>query len=153
LALAKEEGASVAVLVVQEKATPRMGPAPQHTRRMLAALARAGPAWFKYYWPALPPRQRRGPGGRKGRPLKAFAEVAAAYVAAVEAGSKRPVVDVARVRKVPPSQVRDTIRRARLLGLLTTARHGVRGGSLTSQAKTLLRKMRQRTKPGRKGGH
>lgn len=96
--------------------------------------------------PAEPAAEAR-PGsrrGRKGRPPEFYAAIARDYVAAVARGSWRPVVDVATRRRLRVTTVRDMIRRARSLGLLTLNGPGLRGGALTPRADALLRRPRRR---------
>ncbi len=76
----------------------------------------------------------------KGRPEIFYAEMAGAYVEELQAGSKRPIVDLAKRLRLDRSKVRDMIYAARRRGLLSEARHGKRGGDLTDKAKRLLRK-------------
>lgn len=87
--------------------------------------------------------------GRKPRPDKFYARIAADYVQALSSGSKRPIQDVAKRRKLPGGQVRDMIRQARKRGLLTRERGGVRGGMLTASGSALVpaRKPKRPIKP------
>jgi transposase-like protein len=85
--------------------------------------------------------ERRQPHrGRPGWSRAEYARIAAAYVSAIEHGSTRPVADVARRRRLEPSQARDAVRRARELGLLTPGvKRGQVGGALTPAAIRLLK--------------
>ncbi|HZA79663.1 MAG TPA: hypothetical protein VE623_25070 [Acidimicrobiales bacterium] len=65
--------------------------------------------------------------------------MAAAYVAAFEAGSNRPVVDVADAFHVSAKTISNKIFKARDRGLLTAPPPGRPGGELTDLAKQLLR--------------
>jgi hypothetical protein len=77
--------------------------------------------------------------GRKGRPDAFYADIAADYVLVLSQKSKRPVHDIAESRGINDAgKVRDMIREARKRKLLTAARHGVRGGDLTSVGRSLL---------------
>lgn len=78
-----------------------------------------------------------------------YAELAAAYVQRVEAGSRSPVADVARSFKMKDSQARDAIHTARTRGLLTrSGKRGLAGGRLTSDAQALLRDVAPKKKTG-----
>jgi hypothetical protein len=83
----------------------------------------------------LPQRHGRG---RKGRPHRFYAQLAAEYVRAVNGGSHRPIADVARRRRLPSGRVRDMIRRARQLELLPEGVQGRAEGQLTAAAEALL---------------
>lgn len=77
--------------------------------------------------------------GRRGRDDRFYADVAAVYVTAFEAGSRRPTVEVARRFEVPTTNARDLVHEARTRGLLTGGgRRGQPGGQLTPKARTLL---------------
>jgi hypothetical protein len=81
-----------------------------------------------------PTVQRRG-----GRPDRFYADLAAAYVARIAAGSRRPVADLADRRKLSASVVRDAIHEARVRGLLMKGRQGAPGGTLTAKAEAILK--------------
>lgn len=71
----------------------------------------------------------------------ALAETAKLYVEARRRGSRHPNLEVARVLKMKPEQVRDAIHRARTRGLLTSdglKRQGAAKGELTKKAEALL---------------
>lgn len=88
-------------------------------------------------------KSRRG----GGRPDRFYAQIAAAYLARLEAGSRHPVADVAQRRKLSAPQVRDAIHTARERGLLTaTSKQGRPGGALTALARTLLGRKPVQTK-------
>jgi hypothetical protein len=78
----------------------------------------------------------------KGRPEIFYAEIARAYAEEVQAGSKRPIVDLAKRLRMDRPKVRDSIYSARRRGLLSKADHGKWGGKLTDKAKRLLRKFK-----------
>ena len=82
------------------------------------------------------------PRGPRAWSDRVYAEIAAAYVARIAAGSRRPVADLVRQRNLSYGQIRDAIHKSRhTLGLLTESRHqGAAGGSLTDKAKKLLAK-------------
>lgn len=89
--------------------------------------------------------------GRPSRPRAFFAEIARDYVRSIEAGSHRPVADVARRRRLASGQVRDALHRARLLGLLERGGRGRYGGALTEGARALLGMRPTRRKPETEG--
>jgi len=82
--------------------------------------------------------------GKTGRPDRYYAEIADAYVRALDRGSRRPVVDAAdelsEARNAPYSSayVRAALHVARTRGLLSPSRRGVSGGALTLTATRLL---------------
>jgi hypothetical protein len=76
--------------------------------------------------------------GRRGRPDRFYAEVAAEYVDALAGG--RPIKDVSRERFLSASQVRDLVSEARRRGLLTKPPKGRAGGHLTAKARAELDK-------------
>lgn len=82
--------------------------------------------------------------GRSGRNDRFYAELAAAYVETIDAGSRTPVKDLtAKLREqelhyTEPS-VRDLIHDARRRGLLTASPKGRAGGRLTDKAIAALR--------------
>jgi len=84
--------------------------------------------------------------GRKGREDRFYAIVAAAYVDAIERGSRTPVVSAAEAlsnaRSGPyePPYVRDLLHVARQRGLLTRPPRGRAGGQLTDKARALLQR-------------
>jgi hypothetical protein len=84
------------------------------------------------------PKESRPRRGRKGRPDLFYAEIAQAYVRAVEAGSRSPVLDVARRRRLPPPRMRDAVFEARERGLLARQAPGRGVGYLTQKAVALL---------------
>ena len=77
------------------------------------------------------------PRPKRGRPPAAplyYARLARDYVSALRRGSRRPLADLAATRNMKVSQVRDAIRRARSLGLLTGGKKSGRaGGQLTDK--------------------
>ncbi len=79
--------------------------------------------------------------GRRGRPARPplfFAQVAAVYAEAHEAG-RNPALEVARKYVVQPSTARNWINSARHQhGMLTKTRPGQGGGKLTKKARALL---------------
>jgi hypothetical protein len=75
----------------------------------------------------------------KGRPEIFYAEMARAYVEELQAGSKRPIVDLAKRLRLDRSKVRDMIYAARRRGLLEGGSQGKKGGKLSDKAKRLLR--------------
>jgi len=76
--------------------------------------------------------------GRKGHSDAFYAVVAAHYVAALEAGSRRPIPDTAKRLHFSRDYVRDLIQRARERGLLTPTDRGVASGELTDRGKNLV---------------
>jgi hypothetical protein len=76
--------------------------------------------------------------GKKGRPDRYYAEVAAAYVQAIERGSRHPAQDVAARRNEKPQYIRSLLLVARDRGLLTGHGRGRAGGALTPKAKAIL---------------
>lgn len=76
--------------------------------------------------------------GRRGRDDLEYAYLAAAYVAKVGAGSKRPVAELAEEMGHAPKQVRSALYEARERGLLKGAQRGVAAGELTEKARRLL---------------
>lgn len=83
--------------------------------------------------------------GRKRRPDRYYAEIAATYVHALGRGSRHPVVDVARELSAasdgapyPAEYVRDALHAARKRGLLTSGPPGLAGGELTDKARATL---------------
>jgi hypothetical protein len=90
----------------------------------------------------LPVRAERKPTARRagGRTDLFYSQLAAAYVARLAAGSRRPIKDIARQRSKADSVIRDAVHEARERGLLTAGgRPGVPGGTLTPLAETILR--------------
>lgn len=81
-------------------------------------------------------------GPRRGRSDLFYARLAASYAARTDAGSRRPVADVARTVKMSTAQVRDAIHTARQRGLLTKAAAGRPGGALTPRGAALLAKQK-----------
>jgi hypothetical protein len=84
--------------------------------------------------------------GRKGREDSFYAAVAAAYVDAIERGSRKPVVDAADTLSEAwggthePTYVRDLLHVARQRGLLTRPPKGRAGGQLTDKACVLIQR-------------
>jgi hypothetical protein len=77
-------------------------------------------------------------------PNRRYAQIAAAYLARLDAGSRRAVVDVANRYRLTPTQVRDAVHRARELGILTpTTQQGRPGGFLTPAGQALLNRRRK----------
>jgi hypothetical protein len=68
-----------------------------------------------------------------------YAELAAAYADAVEAGNTRPIDTLAEEIGRSRNYVRDVIREARARGYLTKTASGRAGGRLTIKARKLLR--------------
>jgi hypothetical protein len=60
------------------------------------------------------------------------------YVRLVNAGSRRPVADLAADADMKASQVRDLIHTCREKGMLPKSRPGLPGGTLTTKARRLL---------------
>jgi hypothetical protein len=89
--------------------------------------------------------KQRAP-GRAGRPEIYYAELARDYVHAREVGPRNPIALLSDTRGIKRDQVRDMVRRARELGLLTVGLHGRPSGVLTDKAKQLLRSSRKATK-------
>ena len=88
----------------------------------------------------LPARRTGKSPGRPGRPLAELVRIARDYAHAVNRRSRRPVADLAARRKLKPHTVRDMVRRARVLGLLSPAVPGRSGGQLTPRGQELLAK-------------
>ena len=111
-------------------------------RKRWATIYEKGPTspFAEFLAPRAPPRAQRA----SGWPDRFYAELAAAYVGRLEAGSRRPIADLARRRKLSAEQIRDAIHTARERGLLTPASvQGRPGGQLTPTAKQLLRRKRR----------
>jgi hypothetical protein len=89
--------------------------------------------------PPTPVQPRVGGPGRKGRPPVFYAAIARDYARAVKRGSSQPIKDVARQWEEESEKVREMVRRARRLNLLTAAEPGYPGGELTGDAKERLR--------------
>lgn len=110
--------------------------------RALQSSGTSGHDWLSQLFGALgfdprePRRPRRGP---TGWPDADYARLAADYLAFVEAGSRRPVIDLALARNEPEETVRQQLVRARRRGLLTRQTAGKAGGQLTERAKRLLK--------------
>jgi hypothetical protein len=116
-------GAIAAPLVARQlrgRAGPPAAPAPQPEPAALAA-----------------PRPPRAP--RDERDALELARLAADYLAAVAAGSRRPVVDVAEGRSWTVERTRRALGRARACGLLLGAGRGRAGGALSGEAERILR--------------
>ena len=100
------------------------------------AVSPLAPGGFVQQMGFAPPRRR----GRPPTPPLFYARLASDYVKALRGGSRRPVADLAEKRKVKVSVVRDGIRRARTLGLLTGGGTSGRvGGQLTPGARACLK--------------
>lgn len=74
--------------------------------------------------------------GRRGRPDRFYAELAADYCSAL--GSATPVKDLAEAVNYSESQIRSLLYEARRRDLLTETPSGKAGGSLTDKARELL---------------
>lgn len=82
--------------------------------------------------------------GRRGHSDRFYAELAAAYVAIVEQGSRAVIRDLTKQlaeqgMHYTPEAVRDLIHDARDRGVLTRSLRGRAGGQLTDEARALLR--------------
>ena len=114
------------------------------------AAAREFMGEIQQRFPGLYPPEWSRPRRETPRPASAwpdrvYAQIAAAYVERLDAGSRRPVADVARRRRLSPAQVRDAIHTARGRGFLTAAvQRGRSGGALTRAAQHLLNKRARR---------
>jgi hypothetical protein len=97
------------------------------------------------------PRAVRPGRGRPTLPARAYLDVATAYAAAVERGSRSPIQDVAATLAIPVSTVRARIHTARRLGFLDPGRQGHAGGQLMPAARRLLQKTRLTKKGSRHG--
>lgn len=86
------------------------------------------------------PRPRRA----SGREDLFYARLAAAYLKAIEQGSRSPIKDLASKRDELPSRIRDMVHEARERGLLSTGSAGRRGGELLPRALALLEKGERR---------
>lgn len=107
----------------------------------LEAAARRKMAEEQRIVTALPPSWAKEAGrrpGRGGRDDLHYARIAAAYVTTHQAGSKRPVADVARLLHASPKTVSNALYKARERGLLTGGARGKAGGQLTSKAASVL---------------
>lgn len=82
--------------------------------------------------------------GRRRQPDEFYAAVAAAYVQALEAGSRSPARDIADARSYSRSMVNNWIHEARRRDLLTEAPPGRAGGELTERARALLAQENER---------
>jgi hypothetical protein len=83
------------------------------------------------------------PGPRRGRPRlrdDLLLAAAAAYADAVARGSERAVLEAAEKIGETAARMRDQLHRARVRGFLTRAIPGRAGGTLTPNAKALLRR-------------
>lgn len=78
--------------------------------------------------------------GRRGRPDRFYAELAADYVALLTSGSKAPVKELAEGAGYSESQIRNLLHEARSKrrAVLTATPNGRAGGALTEKAKRLL---------------
>lgn len=105
------------------KSAKRVAPSPDV---VINAIARIGNA------------ERRRP-GRKGNGVEHYLDWAVLYNDKVQAGSRKPIVDLARQTNWSVTTVRDTIANARSkYGLLTSSGQGRAGGELTPVARRLL---------------
>jgi hypothetical protein len=87
------------------------------------------------------PRENRRAMRGRGRPAKPdryYAELARDYVAIRDAGSSKPIIDLARKRREEPTTTRAAIHTAGVRGLLERVGPGIAGGTLTAQARDLL---------------
>lgn len=90
--------------------------------------------------------------GRRGRPDRFYAEIAAEYAKALDARSPHPVKDVAERMNYSRARIRDLLVEARRRGLLTETERGRAAGQLTDkgrealQARTTPHDSRQREK-------
>jgi hypothetical protein len=104
--------------------------------------------------PVPPHEEASSKRGRKSRPLIEYAEIAQAFVNARIAGSRKPVVAVAKALRIPAGKARGLIRKAREHQLLGWPRkQGVVGGNLTAKARDILKtgtRRRKRTRRGRR---
>jgi hypothetical protein len=105
------------------------------------AVYTTGPnlAWVDRILPgaaSLAPRPR--PERPVGRSDAYYAELAAAYVERLAAGSVSPVKDLAAKRGETPGRIRDLLHEARVRGLLSKGEAGKRGGYLTPRARQVL---------------
>jgi hypothetical protein len=76
--------------------------------------------------------------GKRGRSDRYYAEIASAYVRAVESGSRHPAADVAGQMGDTSQYIRTVLMTARKRGLLTPARPGTSSGTLTAKGRTAL---------------
>ena len=86
--------------------------------------------------PGAPPPPRAA---RDERDALELARLAADYLTAVAAGSRRPVVEVAEGRSWTVEDTRRALGRARARGLLVGAGRGRAGGALSGEAERILR--------------
>ena len=104
---------------------------------------------------SLPGLEASTPGRRRPRrPDRFYAELAAEYVRTLEQGSRRPVEDVRKRRRLSAAQVRDMIHEARGRGLLSPGQQGAPGGYLLPKAEQLLgihRRVKQEPRKGKTG--
>lgn len=100
----------------------------------------------------VPQEEQEKPRKKGALPEHFYAKLAAAYVARLKAGSRRPLADLARRRKLSYEQIRDAIHTARnQLSLLTKSRvQGQPGGQLTEKAEKLLEASRSKKKRAKK---
>jgi hypothetical protein len=85
----------------------------------------------------VPAEGKRRP-GRPGLDPRYFASLAVAYERRVRAGSRTPVADIARERRVASRTITNHANRARALGLLTKGLPGRAGGTATQKARRIL---------------
>lgn len=97
--------------------------------------------------------QDRGRVGRPSRPDAFYAQWAARYDRLMREHHPRPVAALAGRHGIPRSQVRDHIRRARQLGLLTPALHqGQKAGTLTARGEELAARESYRSRKQKDAG-
>jgi hypothetical protein len=87
----------------------------------------------------LPTPERPRAARRSARSDAFYAALAAQYVRALAQDPRRPIVRLARARKMKTSQMRDLIREARERGLLSQGRQGCAAGALMPRAREILR--------------
>jgi hypothetical protein len=85
---------------------------------------------------------------RRGRPQVKrdlfFAKFAADYEKLLRAGSRKPVAEIAKRRKLPKEKVRAVIHEARKRRLFSKGIQGKGGGTLTNKAQELLHRKKNR---------
>jgi hypothetical protein len=107
--------------------------------RQLRGRAGPPPAPEPQPEPAAPAAPRPPRAARDEREALELAGLAADYLAAVAAGSRRPVVDLAENRSWSVERTRRALGRARACGLLVGAGRGRAGGVLSGEAERILR--------------
>jgi hypothetical protein len=83
---------------------------------------------------ATRPRPRRD----SGRDDVFYAVIARDYLDVLARGSRRPIHDLARARKLKASTVRDMVHEARERALLSKSKAGIRGGQMLPRCIELL---------------